>query len=297
MIVPKPLKYNDTIGIAAPSASFYIDPLNKGIAVLKEMGFRVEVPDAIFEKKRYLAGNDKQRAQVFEDLLIRDDIQAIICARGGFGSIRMLPFIETSLANITPKKIIGFSDITPILNYFALRYNWVTFHGPVVTMLADADQLTIESLYMSLTESLPKQMPHSRNIKILSQGNYQQEVVGRIWGGNLATLCHTIGTPFFIDCQDGLLFLEDRGEVLYKIDRMMTQMRLAGCFKNVKGVLLGTFKDCGNINKIHDVILECFDYDIPVYANYQCGHNLPNYTFPIGCAARLSNGIVEILSE
>ena len=295
IIVPKPLKENDTIGIAAPAATFNIDKLNQGIGVLKKMGFHVEIPKDIYERKRYLAGSDKQRARTFEDLLRRDDIQAIVCARGGFGSLRMLPYFAPE-AEMIPKRIIGFSDITPILNFFAFNYGWLTFHGPVITMLADADNKTIESLYKALTENFPHQMPHSGNVNILSQGR-NKEVFGRLWGGNLTTLCHTIGTPYSIDIQEGILFLEDRGEAPYRIDRMLTHMRLSGCFECVKGLLLGSFKDCGEMDIIHEVILECFGDDIPVYANYECGHDLPNYTFPIGSWTRLSNGIVEFLNE
>jgi len=294
IIVPKPLKYNDTIGVVAPAASFNIEKLNKGISVLKEMGFQVEIPKAIYDRKRYLAGNDKQRAKTFENLLLRDDIQAIVCARGGFGSLRMLPHFQLSEIQTIPRRIIGFSDITPILNLFAFHYEWLTFHGPVITMLADADNQTIESFYKALTEYFPKKMPHSENIFVLSQG-CKQEVIGRLWGGNLTTLCHTIGTKYTTFFQDGILFLEDRGEAPYRIDRMLTHMRLSGFFENVKGVLLGSFKNCGEIDIIHELILESFGNDIPVYANYECGHDLPNYTFPIGAWARISNGCVEFL--
>jgi muramoyltetrapeptide carboxypeptidase len=294
IIVPKPLKYNDTIGVAAPSAAFDIEKLNKGISVLKEMGFQVEIPKAIFDRKRYLAGSDKQRAKTFENLLMRDDIQAIICARGGFGSLRMLPFMNLTATQLIPTRIIGFSDITPILNLFAFHNGWLTFHGPVITTLADADNLTIESLYKALTESFPKTMPHPENLVAISKGR-KEEVIGRLWGGNLTTLCHTIGTKYATIFQDGILFLEDRGEATYRIDRMLTHMRLSGCFDSVKGVLLGSFTDCGELDTIHEVILECFGDDIPVYANYECGHDLPNYTFPIGVWTRITNGIVEFL--
>jgi muramoyltetrapeptide carboxypeptidase len=296
IIVPKPLKFNDTIGIAAPAASFNSEKLNKGISVLKNMGFQVDIPKGIFERKRYLAGNDNLRAQIFEELLNRDDIQAIICARGGFGSLRMLPYFGHSMEKATPKRIVGFSDITPILNLFAFHYGWVTLHGPVVTMLADADNQTIESLYKALTDTYPHQMPHTENVNILSTGP-NQEIVGRLWGGNLTTLCHTIGTPYSVKCQEGILFLEDCGEAPYRIDRMLTHMRLSGCFECVKGVLLGSFKDCGEMDMIHELILECFDNHIPIYANYECGHDLPNYTFPIGSWTTLSNGNVTILND
>jgi muramoyltetrapeptide carboxypeptidase len=294
IIVPEPLKDGDTIGIAAPAATFNLDKLYQGISVLKEMGFRVEIPKAIFERKRYLAGNDKQRAQTFENLLKRDEISAIICARGGFGSLRMLPYFHKP--ETRPKRIIGFSDITPILNLFAFKYGWITFHGPVITMLADADNQTIESLYKALTEYFPSQMPNSGNIQVLSKGTHQI-VLGRLWGGNLTTLCHTTGTSYSIDCQEGILFLEDRGEAPFRIDRMLTQMRLSGCFNCVKGVLLGSFRDCGDLDIIHEVILECFGDKIPVYANYECGHDLPNYTIPVGPWVQLTNGIVTFLNE
>jgi len=294
IIVPKPLKHNDTIGIAAPAASFNIEKLNDGISVLKKLGFRVDIPDSIFDRKRYLAGDDRQRAQTFESLLMREDIHAIVCARGGFGSLRMLPYFKIPEREIIPKRIIGCSDITSILNHVAFHYGWVTFHGPVITMLAEADNLTIESFYKALTQHLPELMPHSGNITVISKGR-NQNVLGRLWGGNLTTLCHTIGTPYAYNLKEGILFLEDRGEASYRIDRMLTHMRLSGCFENVKGLLLGNFTDCGAMDIIYEMILECFGNDIPVYANYACGHDLPNYTFPIGTWIKMSDGKVEFL--
>jgi len=286
IIVPKPLKSNDTIGIAAPAAAFKVEKFHKGICVLKDMGFNVDIPDGIYARKGYLAGVDKDRARLFESLLSRDDIHAIVCARGGYGSLRILPYLDMSMDTATPKRLIGFSDITPILNILAFNHGWITFHGPVMTQLADADKKTIESFYDALTQPFPMRMPHTDSVNVLSNGN-KQSVCGRLWGGNLTTLCHTIGTPYTIDCPENILFLEDRGEAPYRIDRMLTHMRLSGYLDCVKAVLLGTFKDCGEIERIHELVLECFGDDIPVVSGFACGHDLPNHTFPVGLWATL----------
>jgi len=296
--IPPPLKPGDTIGIAAPAASFNHEKLDKGISVIKDLGFNVFIPDNMYARKRYLAGNDQDRAKQLESLIWRDDIQAIICARGGFGSLRILPFLTPSIVNASPKRLIGFSDISPLLNFFAFNYRWVTFHGPVVIMLADADNHTIESLYHALTTISPKYIPTPEALQIISNGN-AKIVSGQLWGGNLTSLCHTIGTPYSVDFSEGILFLEDRGEATYRIDRMLTQMRLSGYFDNVKAVLLGNFKDCGDMAFIHELLLECFDSSIPIISGYNCGHDLPNYTFPLGLRSELhtDDGTVRFLNS
>jgi len=284
-ILPKPLKYGDTIGVIAPAAAFNEDRFQKGIAVIKSLGFLVDIPDEIFQRKRYLAGNDKLRAQIVQSMLERSDIDGIVCARGGFGTLRMIPYINQK--NISPKRIIGFSDITVLLNFLAFQYGWITFHGPVVTMLADADSQTINAFYHALTTPFQKSMPASGEVKILSKGNKQQ-ISGRLWGGNLTTLCHMIGTPYAVNPLNSILFLEDRGESLYRIDRMLSHMRLSGSLDQVKGIILGTFRECGDYEDIYNLILECFGDKIPVIAGIECGHDLPNLTFPLGCWAEMN---------
>jgi muramoyltetrapeptide carboxypeptidase len=284
-VLPKHLKPGDKIGIIAPAASFNDATFQKGVSVIKSLGFDIDIPDEIYHRKRYLAGDDEHRANGVQWMMNRSDIDAIVCARGGFGTLRMMSYLP--YANFTsPKRLIGFSDITVLLNVIAFQCNWITFHGPVVTMLADADLKTIDSFYHALTTPVLSTMPSSNTVKILSKGN-NQYVSGRLWGGNLTTLCHMVATPFEINCSESIIFLEDRGEALYRIDRLLSHMRLTSCFDHVKGVMLGSFKDCGNIEDIYEIVIECFGDQIPIFAGFECGHELPNYTFPLGCKASM----------
>ena len=280
-LIPDPLKPGDTIGVVAPAAAFDVEKFQKGVLIIKDLGFNVEIPDGIFEKKRYLAGKDEHRALIFESMISRSDIDAIICARGGFGTLRMLPHLKSKFDKYSPKRFIGFSDITPLLNIFAFNYNWVTYHGPVVTMISYADQQTVDSFYEALTTPFLDRMPQTDTINILSKGK-TTKVSGRLCGGNLTTLCHMIGTPYAINYPDIILFLEDCGEASYRIDRLLSHLKMTESFKNVKGVLLGSFQDCGDINIIYELVIECFGNEIPIFSGFECGHSLPNYTFPIG---------------
>ncbi|MBF0452987.1 MAG: LD-carboxypeptidase [Candidatus Magnetomorum sp.] len=292
-IVPKPLKPGDTIGIVAPAAAFNDEKFQTGVSAIKDMGFTVDIPDGIYKRKRYLAGDDQHRAQAFESMVQRSDIDGIVCARGGFGTLRMIPYVSEDVFMLPPKRLIGFSDITVLLNVLAFHYGWVTFHGPVVTMLANADPRTIDAFYRALTDPFPENMPPPDAVKILSKGN-KQTVSGRLWGGNLTTLCHMVGTPYAINCLESILFLEDRGEAPYRIDRLLVHMHLAGTFDHVKGVLLGSFLDCGDMDHIYELILECFGDEIPVFAGYDCGHALPNYVFPVGIWAEMNTDVGSV---
>ncbi|KPA12132.1 Peptidase S66, LD-carboxypeptidase A [Candidatus Magnetomorum sp. HK-1] len=292
-IISKPLKPGDTIGIVAPAASFEIDKFQKGVSVIKDLGFNVEVPDGIFQQKRYLAGDDEHRAKVFDSIASCSDIDAIICARGGFGTLRVLPHLTERLLTYSPKRFIGFSDITPLINILAFKHGWTTFHGPVVTMMAEADTQTIDSFYKALTIPFQDTMPQYDPVRILSKGK-TQIVSGRLWGGNLTTLCHMIGTPYAVNSPASILFLEDRGEAPYRIDRLLFHLKMSASFESVKGVLLGSFQDCGDIEIIHELILECFGDEIPIFTGYKCGHTLPNYTFPIGFRAEMNTSDISV---
>ncbi|MBU3954169.1 MAG: LD-carboxypeptidase, partial [Proteobacteria bacterium] len=235
-----PLKKGDTIGVIAPSARFDENRLNQGIDCLKTLGFQVHVPEAIFREKRYLAGDDASRAAVVNALFADPKIKGIIAARGGFGAMRMLKHLDWELIRENPKLVIGFSDATAFLMAVVQQAQFAVVHGPNLVSLANADPLTISSFYQTITGSLAD--------ILISQGQCLEpgQAAGKLLGGNLATLTHLIGTPFQPDFMGAVLFLEDVGEPAYKIDRMLSQMKMAGLFRGVKGVITGSFENCDN---------------------------------------------------
>ena len=283
IIRPKPLKEGDKVGIAAPAGPFKIDRFEKGLEVIRAMGFEPVFDEAVFARDRHLAGLDKQRAGLINRLFADDAVKAIFCARGGFGCLRVLPYMDYDLIRENPKTLIGFSDITALLVTLRQRCGLAGVHGPVVTSLAFADQGSKERLKQVLTTGAPVDLSPVDPI-VVKQGR----VNGIVTGGNLATLCHLVGTDYAPDFNGKIVLLEDVNEAPYSIDRMLTQMRLAGCFDSMAGLVLGSFKDCGSFENILNVIKDVFDgFDGPILAGFEVGHGRPNLAIPVGIEAEL----------
>jgi muramoyltetrapeptide carboxypeptidase len=281
--VPVRIQPGDTIGIVAPAGPFDLQTFFRGVRMIEDLGFKTFIPPGLFEKHRYLAGSDKHRVQLVNQLFADKSIDAIICARGGYGSMRILPMLDYGLIKNNPKIFIGFSDITILLSVLFKRCNLVTFHGPVVTSLADASEETKLSLFRNVTSdsSLEIRLAGGRTIK-------PGVAVGQVCGGNLTMLCHLVGTPFAPDFKNKILFLEDRGEAPYRIDRMLIHMALGGCFKGLSGIILGAFEKCGPIEDVIKIIVELFEkYPVPILAGLDAGHGSHNLTIPMGISATL----------
>ena len=145
MIIPPTLENGDTIGVVAPSSHFNIEKFEAGIKIIEGFGYKIKIPDEIFSKERYLAGSDMLRAQILNDLFLNPEIKCVVCARGGSGSMKILSYIDYQMIRNNPKIFIGFSDITSLLISISKNCGMITYHGPVVTGLADKSLLTIDS--------------------------------------------------------------------------------------------------------------------------------------------------------
>jgi len=212
------------------------------------------------------------------------NVRAIMCARGGYGSIRILSLLDYKTIQKNPKIFVGFSDVSALLSTLYLRCRLVTFHGPTVTTLGNSDQKTKDSLLSIITSGEKPEIAMESGITIKSGS-----ASGPVLGGNLNTLCHLLGTQFQPDFKGCILFLEDRGEAPYRIDRMLSQMKLAGCFNSLAGLILGNFKDCGDtdeIIRIADDLLK--DDKIPIIAGFEVGHGKRNLAIPIGLNATVN---------
>ena len=284
-LFPVRLRPGDAIGIAAPSGSFDKESIQSGIDVLNDMGFRTVIPEGLYEKNGYLAGSDAHRAGLLNDLFADPGIQGIMCARGGFGSMKILSLLDYDLIRRHPKAVVGFSDISAILYALYDACGLVTFHGPVLTTLGEADLKTKESLLSALSSDKAIDIFPGKG-KVIRHGRAS----GRVLGGNLTTLCHLVGTPFSPRFGGSILVLEDKGEQDYRIDRMLTQMRLAGCFDGVSGIVLGSFVDCGEQDRIFRIVEEIFGGEpIPIMAGFEIGHQKENMTIPIGAQAAIDS--------
>jgi muramoyltetrapeptide carboxypeptidase len=281
--IPARIGPGDTIGIVAPAGPFDRDTFVRGTKQLEELGFRVVTPPGLLDACGYLAGSDSHRARFINQLFADKHIDAIICARGGYGSIRVLPLLDYQTIADNPKVFIGFSDITVLLAVLTERCGVATFHGPVVTSLADAPAETRLSLMQAVSSDAGLEIKAARGMTI-NPGSAS----GIVCGGNLTTLCHLVGTPFAPVFADKILFIEDRAEAPYRIDRMMAHMKLAGCFENLAGIVLGYFEDCGPLNDIYNIVAETFrDEPFPIFAGLDAGHGNPNRTLPFGIEATL----------
>jgi muramoyltetrapeptide carboxypeptidase len=282
-IRPPRLEQGDTIGIVAPAGPFDPEKFKQGETVLKNMGLRIFYDEGIFQHHGFLAGTDAQRADQLNRLFADPSVQAIICARGGYGSMRLLPLLDFKTIRANPKIFIGFSDISALLAALYEQGGLITFHGPMVTSLADATEKTISAMKTALTSDGPLELIPEDG-KTIKPGMCS----GILAGGNLTTLCHLLGTPYAPNFKGKILFLEDVGEVTYRIDRMLTQMKLAESLNGIAGLILGAFKKCGQMNEIVEIFDNIFhDADIPILAGFDIGHGKTNLTVPIGLNATL----------
>lgn len=280
---PRALKPGDRIGIAAPASPFDRNLFLKGVAMLEQMGFGVIYDESLFQTTGYLAGPDANRLALFQDLFADPEIKAIWCARGGYGSLRLLPGIDFAALRRMPKLFIGCSDISALLNALYTFSGMISLHGPMVTGLGGADRITIDSIRRIILETEPVTIEATWP-RVICPGKAR----GPVLGGNLATLCHLLGTPYMPDFAEAIVFLEDVGEKPYRIDRMLTQMQMAGCFDRVAGLCFGTFENCGESSDIARIIDERFGaMPVPVLSGFAMGHGSPNLALPIGLEALL----------
>ena len=248
------------------------------------MGFVPKIPGGLFEQEGYLAGSDVHRAELLHQLFSDDTVKAIFCARGGFGSLRLLSLLDFDLIKKNPKALIGFSDISSLLSTITQQCGLVTFHGPMVTSLANADEPTLRALMDALSVNGGLEIRADPGVSLRTGIG-----TAPVAGGNLTTLCHLLGTPFQPSWRGHILFLEDRNEAVYRIDRMLTQLKLAGCLDGIAGILLGSFKDCGDLDTVFRLVMDIFDKDgVPIAAGFDVGHGSKNVTLPIGLTATLN---------
>jgi len=283
LLIAARLKPGDKVGLVAPASPFDRQAFDRGVRVLERMGFVPFVPKELFRKCRYLAGSDSERAETINRLFQDKSVQAIVCARGGYGSMRLLPLLDYAAIRKNPKVFGGFSDVTALLTTCYSRCGLIGFHGPVVTTLA-ASTRKARVAWRQAVASAEKIRLAPRDPVAIRPGRTS----GRVLGGNLTTLCHLSGTPFAPVLRGHILILEDTGEAPYRLDRMLTQMRLAGSFKGLAGLALGSFKNCGRKKELFEIVAHIFeDQPIPILAGFDFGHIQNNLTIPIGLEATL----------
>lgn len=283
MISLKPIHPGHTIGIVAPASPFDRKKFEYGIQLLKDRGYQVHVPDEVFHQAGFLAGTDDMRARQINQMFADPKIHAIWCARGGYGSLRILPLIDYSTICAHPKPFVGSSDITALLMALGERCGMPVFHGPMIISFADSDEETRHTAFDIFHEAGGWTVA-TESGKVIHPGR----ATGVVVGGNLTTLSHLIGTRFEPEFSGRLLFIEDIGEAPYRIDRMLTQMKLAGKFSGMNGLMLGNFSGCGDQEEISAIVENIFyDQEIPILAGLPAGHGPRSIMMPMGVEAAL----------
>jgi len=283
IVIPRRLRPGDRIGILSPAGPVEPSDLKPGIDLLLSRGFRIHVAPHVYDRLGYLAGDDEARLSDLHAMFLDREITALVCARGGYGSLRLLDRIDYDLIQEHPKILVGYSDITALLMAVHRRTGLITFHGPMVRGLSKISDPSLGAFFHTLMTDTPMVMDHLEGNALI-----YGEVEGPLMGGNLTLICHLVGTPFFPSLDGAILFIEDQGEPPYRIDRMLTHLSLAGHLKGIAGLVGGEFKDCGEpIDTDRLLMAVASDLNIPLITGFPVGHGPNNLILPLGMTARL----------
>jgi len=281
MITPPYLQKGDTVAILATARKHIVKSMQPTIDLLESWGLHVVVGESIGLEENQLAGSDEQRAADLQEQLDNPNIKAIWCARGGYGTVRVVDLIDFTAFKKSPKWLVGFSDVTVLHNHLNTM-GYKSIHGIMPISLAKASKEAIESLRLSLFGQ-PLQYaidPHPMN--------RLGKATGELVGGNLSILYSVLGSPSAIDCTDKILYIEDLDEYLYHIDRMMMNLKRNGCLESLKGIIVGSMTDMKDndipwgknaLEIVQDVTKQ---YNIPVIFNFPAGHIHDNRALILG---------------
>lgn len=280
------------LAVAAPAGRVAPEALEQGLAALAGLApqCRVDCPESVLNSLDYLAGPDAERAANLSAQMSDPGLGAVLAARGGFGCLRLLPLLDLPALAETGTCLIGFSDLTALLNPLA-ALGLVTVHGPVVTQVPRLDQASRADLASLLAGRRP--WPAALSGKAVAPGL----AVGPLLGGNLTTLCSMLGTPWFPDLGGAVLVLEETGEAPYRLDRLISQLELSGALARVAGVAVGRLSDQDNDppGLVPALTRRLEGLGKPVVMNLPFGHGAANRPLPLGAMAEL-NGNTGVLT-
>lgn len=292
-IKPPALRPGATVGIVAPASNFKPGDLEAGCEGLRRAGYHPVYSGTIHEKDLYFAGSVERRARELEEMFVREDVEAIICARGGYGANYLLEALDLEKIKTHPKIFVGYSDITTLLTYFFDKAGLVTFHGPMVAKdWLHQDGVDLASWQAALAGTAPwePRLDADSGAKGLVDGAAK----GVLYGGCLSILVASLGTPYEIKTAGTILFLEDLAAKPFQIDRMLVQLKLAGKLDGVRGIVFGEMRDCmQNANQgyaLEEVVVRIVGkLGVPVAYGVRSGHvTSGNITLPIGVRAGLT---------
>ncbi|HYN15663.1 MAG TPA: LD-carboxypeptidase [Terriglobales bacterium] len=296
---PPALQPGDTVGIIAPASGFNRERFLAGCEWLRQMGYRPFYLDSIFDRDLYFAGSVQRRARELEEMFKRDEVRAVLCARGGYGCNYLLEAVDMAKIAAHPKIFVGCSDVTTLLTRFLDAAGLVTFHGPMVEKsFASPDGVDLAAWSAATSSAGPWHI--AGDMESLVGGTAE----GVLYGGCLSLLVESLGTPYEIRTDGTILFLEDINAKPYQVDRMLMHLKLAGKLEGVHGLIFGEMLDCGQAADqpytLQEVIKRVVgDLGVPVAFGLRSGHvTRANITLPLGVRAKLiveETGRLEIL--
>ncbi len=288
-IKPSHINRKDTIGIVAPASSFDPDNFKRGIKKLRKAGFRVKYERSIFSKYWSRPGHDKRRAEQINRMFADSQVRAILCAKGGWGSKEIIPYLDKDIIHANPKIFVGYSDITFLLLYLQSIANMVVFHGPVVSgeMFEGMNELTLDCLLRLISRPEALGAVTMPQLQALRPG----VATGVLVGGNISSIVESIGTNFEIDTDEKILFLEDIEEDLLVIEKYSLRLREAGKLSRIKGIVFGRMVNCFEVAGVKrntaDILKGIFsDIEVPMLFGFPSGHIKEisdiHFTLPLG---------------
>ena len=286
---PRALKLGDTVGVVSLAAAVEQQSLERGLEMIREIGFRARVSKHVLDRDDILAGSDRQRAEELQAFFADPDIRAIFVARGGYGSGRILPLLDFEAIALIPKPLIGFSDLTFLLNPIVERARMVAFHGPMLAIdhqIEERNRRSFEHLRKLLVreiEGFEMEAP-----QVIQSGSAK----GVLIGGCLSIIVAMLATPYAPNFDGKILFLEEVGERAYRIDRMLAQLRQSGALGRCAGIVFGAIRPFGGEENEARMILrfaaeQTAGLEIPVLFGIDAGHFTNNLALPFGVRARI----------
>lgn len=272
---------NDTVGIVAPASPVSKSEIVEGLHLVESFPLKVRLGSHLFNRLSYLAGSDHDRVSDLHQMFSDPEIKAIFCTRGGYGSARLLDRIDFDLIRKNPKVLVGFSDLTALLIALYKASGLTTIHGPTLSDLPKGKNWQHLSRLITTSHKPQISLAHGRAVN-------EGKARGILLGGNLSTICALLDTPFLPSFERIILFLEEKGESPYRVDRMLTHLLLSGRLAHLSALVIGQMEDCGEQEILQSLFQERLgSLRIPVVTGLPVGHGLENISVPLGLPALL----------
>lgn len=302
ILKPPRLRVGDTVGLINPASPIEREDIDYAYKELASLGLKVKLSSHLLDRYGYLAGRDGDRAADVNAMFADPSVQAILTMRGGWGGNRILPLLDYDLMRSQPKILIGYSDITSLLIAIYARSGIITFHGPVATSTWNPFSVSyVQRLLFNAEPALMRNPSATRSVAI-APGKAR----GKLVGGNLSVLAAMVGSPYLPDWNNTILFVEEIGEDIYRVDRMLTQLKLAGILDKINGFIFGQCTDCeaGEGDEpslsLSEVLSDWIrPLQIPAWYGSAIGHVRDKFTVPVGVEVEIdaSQGTIQLLES